>query len=192
MVGGLRGYAGTGRLAAMRQLLLLRHAKSSWDDRGLPDHERPLNPRGRRAAGAIRTAMVDLGLVPDLVLVSTAVRTRQTMEALEPWPETPLIEPEPRLYNASSDELLDVVRGVTETVRSVLLIAHNPGLHELAMELVGPGGMNFSDATLRQLADGYPSGALAEFSLAGPWRAAGAGAGRLIRFLCPRDLPDAG
>src|ERR1700709_2272329 len=74
-----------GQSGAMRQLLLLRHAKSSWEEKELPDHERPLNPRGRRAAVAMREAMEGLGLAPDLVLVSTAARTRQTLEALEPW-----------------------------------------------------------------------------------------------------------
>ena len=173
----------------MRQLLLLRHAKSSWDDRELPDHERPLNPRGRRAAEAMREAMGSLDLAPDLVLVSTAVRTRQTLEALEPWPETPLVEPVARLYDAPPGVLLEVLHTVKETVRSVLMIAHNPGLHELAMQLVGAHAMTLASADLRRLAEGYPSGALAEFSLSGPWGTLGEGGGRLVRFLCPRDLP---
>ncbi len=175
----------------MRQLLLLRHAKSSWDDKELPDHERPLNPRGRRAAVAMKEAMENLGLAPDLVLVSTAVRTRQTLEALEPWSDTPLVEPVARLYDAPPGVLLDVLHGVKETVRSVLMIAHNPGLHELAMQLVGAHAMSFASADLRRLAEAYPSGALAEFSVPGPWGTLGEGGGRLVRFLSPRDLPGA-
>lgn len=173
----------------MRQLLLLRHAKSSWDNKELPDHERPLNPRGRRAAAAMREAMESLGLAPDVVLVSTATRTRQTLEGLEPWPDTPLVEPVPRLYDATAAVLLDVLHGVKETVRSVLVIGHNPGLHELATQLVGAHAMTFASADLRRLAEGYPSGALAEFMVPGPWRTLGEGGGRLVRFLCPRDLP---
>lgn len=190
---GMLATAGAdGQTPPMRQLLLLRHAKSSWDDKELPDRERPLNPRGRRAATAMREAMEKLGLVPDLVLVSTAVRTRQTLEALEPWPETPLIEPVERLYDAEVTDLFEVLREVKETVRSVLVVAHNPGLHELAMSLVGAHAMTFASADLRRLAEGYPSGALTEFTVPGPWFSLGEGGGRLVRFLSPRDLPDAG
>ncbi len=176
----------------MRQLLLLRHAKSSWEDRELPDHERPLNPRGRQAATAMREAMATLGLLPDLVLVSSAVRTRETLEALEPWPETPLVEPLDALYNAPPAALLHALRAVNETVRSVLMVAHNPGLHELAMQLVGADAMTYANADLRRLGEGYPSGALAEFTVPGPWGSLGEGGGRLVRFICPRDLPGGG
>lgn len=172
----------------MRQLMLLRHAKSSWEDRELPDHERPLSPRGWRAVAAVRDAMESLGLAPDLVLVSSAVRTRQTLQGLEPWAETPLIETLDSLYNAPAGLLLDHLRDVKETVRSVLLIAHNPGLHELAMQLVGAHAMTFANADLRRLAEGYPSGALCEFSVPGQWRTLGESGGRLARFLCPKDL----
>ena len=178
-----------GQTRPMRQLLLLRHAKSSWDDKELPDHERPLNLRGRLAAQAMREAMENLGLAPDLVLVSTAVRTRQTLEALEPWSDTPLVEPVERLYDAPAAVLLDVLHGVKETVRSVLLIAHNPGLHELAMSLVGAHVRTFADSDMRRLAEGYPSGALAEFTVPGAWGALDTAGARLVRFLCPRDLP---
>lgn len=174
----------------MRQLLLLRHAKSSWDDRELPDHERPLNPRGRRAAAAMRDAMERLGLAPDLVLLSTSVRTVQTLEALEPWADTPLVDRVDALYNASAATLLDTVRGVKETVRSVLVIAHNPGIHELANKLVG-GQVNddtFANADIRRLRDGYPSGALTEFTVPGPWHDLDDGGARLVRFLSPRDF----
>ena len=173
----------------MRQLLLLRHAKSSWDDRELPDHERPLNPRGRRAAMAMRDAMERLGLAPDLVLVSSSVRTVQTLEALEPWADTPLVERMEALYNASASALLDTLRDVKETVRSVLIVAHNPGIHELAVTLVGTQAMTLANADLRRLGEGYPSGALSEFTVPGPWRALESGGARLVRFLCPRDLP---
>ena len=71
-----------------RQLLLLRHAKSSWDDPSLADHDRPLSKRGRKAAASMRAAIVSRALVPDLALVSTARRTRETFAALEPWPES--------------------------------------------------------------------------------------------------------
>ena len=174
----------------MHQLLLLRHAKSSWDDTKQPDRERPLSKRGRRAAGAMRKAMRDLGLIPDLVLVSPATRTQETLARLEPWDETPLIEPVEALYLASAPQLLEVLNGVAETVRSVLLIGHNPGMHELAMMLAGPAAMGEQNHAARRLAAGFPTAALAEFGIAGTWRQLGAGGGSLLRFLAPRDLPE--
>ena len=174
----------------MRQLLLMRHAKSSWDDPALSDHARPLNPRGRRAAADMREAMRRLGLAPDLVLVSSARRTLQTLEALEPWDEPPIVTPLDALYLAEPAAILSLLRKVTETVRSVLVLGHNPGLHDLAVMLAGAhAATGFEPA--RRLAASYPSGALAEFSAAGPWSAAGAGGTRLVRFLCPGDLPQA-
>ena len=180
----------------MYQLLLLRHAKSSWDATDLPDRDRPLNPRGRRAAGQMRQAMQDLGLAPDVVLVSTARRTQETMELLEPWPETPLIEPMDALYLAPPPTLLAALRGVADTARSVMLIGHNPGLHELALALIGSTPLHDPEAAhqepLRGIARGFPSGALAEFSIAGPWSRLTDGGGRLVRFLTPRGLEGTG
>lgn len=168
----------------------MRHAKSSWDDPSLSDHARPLNRRGRMAAEAMRRTMGELGLAPDLVLVSSARRTMQTLEALEPWADTPLIEPMDSIYLAMAPALLQTLRGVSDTVRSVMLLAHNPGLHELAMMLVGAHGMAHMDSTLQRLAEGYPTAALAEFAVTGPWRGIGNGGERLVRFVSPRDLPD--
>lgn len=173
----------------MRQLLLLRHAKSSWDDPRLSDHARPLNPRGRRSAAAMAQAMRELGLSPDIVLVSSARRTLQTLEALAPFEDGPLVEPMDDLYLAPWQRLLEILRGVPETARSVLLIGHNPGLHELALALFG--GAAAETAMQRRLAEGYPTGALAEFAIAGPWHSLETGGGKLVRFVTPRDLPAA-
>ncbi len=170
----------------MRQLLLLRHAKSSWDDPRQSDHGRPLNARGREAAAGMRQAMLALGLAPDVVLVSSARRTMQTLEALLPWPDTPIIEPMDRLYLATAPQLLAVLNNVAETVRSVLLVGHNPGLHELAQTLAGSSR---DPADAARLAARYPTGALAEFAVPGPWHRLAPGGARLVRFLCPRDLP---
>ena len=172
----------------MRQLLLLRHAKSSRGDRTLPDRDRPLSARGRHDAGVMREAMRRLGLTPDLVLVSPACRTLQTLDTLEPWDETPLIETVDALYLADIPQLLSALHGVAETVRSVLLIGHNPGMHDLALSLAGDLALVRSDDTTRRLVAGYPTGALAEFSVAGPWWQLNQGGGRLARFLTPREL----
>jgi phosphohistidine phosphatase len=174
----------------MRQLLLLRHAKSAWDDPAQSDHARPLNDTGRAAAAAMRRAMRELGLAPDVVLVSSARRTLQTLEALEPWDEAPLREPMDSLYLASAPQILKILHGVSETVRSVLVIGHNPGLHDLALGLTGAHAMSSNRHMTRQLAEGFPAGALAEFTVAARWGDLGEGGGRLVRFLCPRDLPE--
>jgi phosphohistidine phosphatase len=171
----------------MHQLLLLRHAKSSWDDASLPDRERSLNKRGRRAAAAMREAMRGLGLAPDVILVSPARRTQETLEALEPWDDTPLVEPVDVLYLATAAQLFGVVRDQSETIRSIMLIGHNPGMHEFGVSLAGRTSL--SDPTNRLLA-GFPTGALAEFAIASPWRQLSAGGGQLVRFLTPRDLRD--
>ena len=133
--------------------------------------------------------MRDLGLLPDVVLVSTAKRTLQTLAAIEPWDETPLTEAMDALYLAEPARLLAILHDVAETARSVLLVGHNPGLHELALLLAGPHAMAQPNETARRLAAKYPTGALAEFSIAGPWGTLAEGGGRLIRFLIPRDLP---
>ncbi|GGG41545.1 phosphoglycerate mutase [Caldovatus sediminis] len=178
----------------MRQLLLLRHAKSCWDDPRLPDHARPLNARGRRGAAAMARTMRELGLAPEVVLVSSARRTLQTLEALAPLPDSPIVEPLDALYLATPQTLLATLRRVPETARSVLLIGHNPGLHELALALVGAAGVaapppGAADA-VRRLTEAFPTGALAEFAIATPWRLLEPGGGRLVRFLVPGDLPE--
>jgi phosphohistidine phosphatase len=170
----------------MHQLLLLRHAKSSWDTAATPDRDRPLNARGRRTATAMRRAMRDLGLAPNLILVSTSKRTLETMSALEPWDDTPLVEPMDDLYLANDSRLLVALQAVAETVRSVLLIGHNPGMHELAVALTDPRVS--ADGLVRRVREGFPTGALAEFSVAGPWSRLNAGSLRLMRFLTPRML----
>ncbi len=164
---------------AMRQLLLLRHAKSSWDDPQLSDHARPLNIRGRQAATSMAAEIHRLGLQPELVLVSSARRTLQTLAALNPWDEAPRIEPMDALYLASAPDLLAVLQGITPSARRVMLVGHNPGLHDLAMRLAAGSGDG-------RLGSGYPSGALAEFTVEPPW--AELHEARLTRFLLPSDL----
>lgn len=172
----------------MHQLLLMRHAKASRDNPSLNDHARPLTAKGRRAAHAMRHAMRELGLdAPDLVLVSSARRTLETLDALEPWDETPLVERVDNLYMASAGQILAMLNGVAETVRSVLVIGHNPGIHELA---TGIAGQVAGTGAARRLADGFPTAALAEFVIPGTWSQMRPGGGRLLRFLCPKDLPE--
>ncbi len=139
----------------------------------------------------VRQAMRELGLVPDLVLVSTARRALETLEALEPWDDTPLVDQLDSLYLANPMQLTAALHGVAETVRSVLLIAHNPGMHDLALSLVGAQALR-GGGDERALAAGFPTAALAEFVVAGSWWELREGGGRLVRFLTPRMLEGAG
>src|SRR6476619_4579368 len=107
----------------MHTLYLLRHAKSSWDDPTLSDRDRPLAPRGRRDAKRIAQHLVRLGIEPELVLCSSALRTRETLELVRPaLGPTPTISLEAALYAASCDVLLERIRAVPEAVDSVMLI----------------------------------------------------------------------
>lgn len=185
------GWQQTNRPVRMHQLLLLRHANSTRDDPELADHARPLSERGRRAAAALRGTMRDLGLQPDVVLVSSARRTLETLAALEPWDETPLIEQLDRLYMASAQQMLRLLRTTTETARSVLLVGHNPGVHDLALLLAGGADAARADPECGRLAESFPAAALAELALSRPWRALGSGGARLLRFINPPEPPRA-
>lgn len=171
----------------MHQLFLLRHAKAESGIGSLSDHERALAARGREDAGKIAQAMRKAGLAPEVVLVSTAMRTRQTLEALQNasvWDEWPNIDELPQLYMATPPQLLNTIRDLPETVRSALIIGHNPGLHELALRLAGGSR---SEGYGQRLDEGYPPATLSEFLIAGRWRQTGEDTTSLRRFLRPGD-----
>jgi phosphohistidine phosphatase len=163
-----------------RRLYLLRHAKSSWKEAGLADHERPLSGRGRRAVKAMRRHLRAQKVEPDLVLCSTATRARQTLEGIEPSLRRGATRVEDALYGASPAELLARLHEIEPRVRSVMVIGHNPGLEELALLLARDGS---------KVGAKFPTGALAtlEFSGAG-WDALDRGTAELIEFVRPRDL----
>src|SRR4051812_49115414 len=161
----------------VKRLYLLRHAKSSWKDPDLRDHDRPLNGRGRRAAKAMARHLRAEGIDPELVLCSPAARARQTLERIEPALGVRAVTVEPRLYGADAETLLALVRALPEGVGSAMVIAHNPGLEDLARLLAGDGP------------DRYPTGALATLTFAGPrWADLAAGQAELTAFVRPRDL----
>jgi phosphohistidine phosphatase len=167
----------------MKRLYLLRHAKSSWKDMSLPDHDRPLAGRGRRAAKAIARHLHEEGIEPELVLCSSARRTRETLDWIEPALGTPDIRVERDLYAASADALLERIRRVPRTVESVMLIGHNPGMQELALGLA-----RRSDA-VRELEAKYPTAALVTLAVdAASWHEIDRDTAELVAFVRPRDL----
>jgi len=167
----------------MKQLYLLRHAKSSWKDPSLPDHDRPLAGRGRRAAKAIARHMQDHGIEPELVLCSTARRARETLDRIEPALGTSTVRVEDDLYAASAPALLARLRTVPDTVESVMVIGHNPGLQDLALDLARPS------PTVRELATRYPTAALATLAFpASSWQELDSDTTELVELVRPRDL----
>ncbi len=122
----------------MKTVLLLRHAKSSWDNPAQADHDRPLNARGLRAAPRMGQLIADEGLRPQLIVSSTAERARTTaaMVAEECGYEGD-VRLTDELYHASPQDCLRVLGGLPDDLESVLLVGHNPGLSELVLELSG-------------------------------------------------------
>lgn len=169
----------------MALLHLVRHAKSSRDDAHLDDHDRPLAPRGRKVAPMMARWMAENDVVPGLVLVSTAKRTRETWSLMKPaFRPAPEVAFEDGLYLASADELLDRIGRLPEAAGEVMVIGHNPGLHDLALHLAAGHGIEHG-----RLAEKFPTGALCTIDFGRrPWRHVEAGAGRLVRFVRPADI----
>lgn len=170
----------------MKTVLLLRHAKSSWDEPFLDDYERPLAPRGKKAAPRMGDYMAREGLVPDRVLCSGARRARETWglvsEALDPPPPTRFLE---EIYPGTAGTLLDLIHHLPEAEESVLLVGHNPIFQDFALFLAGSGERE----SLRQMASKYPTGALAILDFRGEhWTGVLGGAGYLRAFIRPKDL----
>lgn len=171
---------GSGRPPA-RRLVLLRHAKSSWEH-ALPDVERPLSPRGRRDARAAGSWLVEHVGRPDLVLCSPSVRTRQTWARVrEAEPDvlgTVPVRFEAAIYEAWSETLLDLARALPDDVRAAVLVGHGPGLPDLAERLNRVSG----DGPIGK----FRTSGVAVFSVAGPWHALGPGTARLTAYAVPR------
>jgi phosphohistidine phosphatase len=175
-------------MSAPKQLFVLRHAKSSWDDPGLDDHERPLAPRGRRAVKLLADHVHAEHIEPTQVLCSSARRTRETFEGVAPGGEL-LIEP--GLYGASCEDLIERLRRVPESTPSVMVIGHNPALQMLVLRLTGAdGGASAGNvgSKLSEVGDKFPTGALATLAFDCPWSELSAGSAKLVDVVRPRDL----
>ena len=171
----------------MKTLYLLRHGKSSWDDPDLDDHDRPLAPRGQKASRLVGAHLKDRKAHIDLALCSTATRAADTLRrvlAAMGAPDLP-VEHERGLYLCGAQVLLERLRDAPDSAASLLLVAHNPDLHDLARELTGSG----DDGHRRALAEKFPTGACAVLLFeAAHWRDLDLGAGRLADFVLPRKL----
>ena len=170
----------------MRRLLLLRHAKAERLQPGERDHDRRLAERGREDALQAGAYLSRHGDMPDQVIVSPATRTRETWELVAAGltPQPPVVF-EPRVYDASPETLLAIVQETAPGVRTLMMVGHNPGLHDLATHLIGTGDVD----TRQSLREAFPTCGLAivEFAF-DRWNRLHAQAGRLERFVTPRSI----
>ena len=168
----------------MKTLFLLRHAKSGWNDPVARDFDRPLNPKGQRAAVAMGRHMKSLGLAYDRVIASPAVRVVETLEQVGSGYGGDLAPAwDKRIYLASAATLLDLVHDLPDGAGTVLMAGHNPGLEELVLGLV-PGGALRGDVEEK-----FPTASLAQIEFeVDRWQDVEPGDGELVRFIRPRDL----
>lgn len=165
----------------MKRLILTRHAKSAWDDPLVPDHDRPLNERGKAAAADLGQWLASRGYVPEKVLCSDAVRTRGTWSGLAPaLPGTPVLELKPALYLAGPDVMLAVLQKAQADV--VMMIGHNPGIADFAAKLVAKAPLNTEFGR-------FPTGAtLVVDFIVDSWSEAQFGAGATVDFVIPKEI----
>ena len=164
--------------------MLLRHAKSDWPD--VPDHDRPLAKRGRKDAPVIGRWLRRRGYLPDVVVCSTARRTRQTWELVaRELDGSPLVQFESRAYAASAQTLLYLARELPAQCRAALLIAHNPGLVDLVNSLAAEPG---EDGVPGSLGLRFPTAAVAVLEFTGGWPGLAPGRARLLDYTTPAEL----
>ncbi len=166
-----------------RRLVLVRHAKSAWDDPSLLDHDRPLARRGRKALPLLRAHLADSLCSPVIVLCSSSHRTIETLDGIRAgFIERPSIEIDEGIYLASVDQLLTRLRGIDRDVGCAMVIGHNPAIQELALLLVGAGDADL----LAQLATKLPTAAAVTLSFERAWADLGRGDALLERLFMPR------
>lgn len=168
-----------------KRLILLRHAKTERADAETDDRARKLTDRGRADAPVMAAWLVAIAGMPDLVLCSTAARTRETWELVSPTMPNVPVSLRDDLYLAEADELLEILRLLPDGASTVLLIGHNSGLEDLANELVGSGNPD----EIAAMAAKFPTSGVAVISFdTEKWSAIDAGEGRLLHFMTPRRL----
>ncbi|TPN79519.1 histidine phosphatase family protein [Mesorhizobium sp. CU2] len=168
----------------MKQLLILRHAKSSWDDSSLADFDRPLGLRGQKTAPLMGCELARRGWLPDLALVSPALRTRDTWRLVST--ELPKHVPAQfaeELYEAAVGMILARIRQAK--AESLLVIGHNPGLQHFALRLAGAGS---DESVFKTIEAKFPTAALARFTVVGDWAELDFGGARLTHCIRPKDL----
>lgn len=173
----------------MLTLALFRHAKSSWDSPAIDDFDRPLSPRGKKAAPKMAAFLAKQDLAPDHILCSSARRTRDTLAlALPAWKIQPSIAYADALYLANVPRLLAITRNAPTHVRHLMIIGHNPGLQAFALHLIGSGDQEARAALNRK----FPTAAIAVIGFdAENWADIKPNDGHLMLFATPKQVKDA-
>jgi phosphohistidine phosphatase len=166
----------------LKRLLLIRHAKSSWDDPALADRERPIAPRGRKASERVAEHLTGSDAKLDLILCSSARRARETLDLLLPAFGDAEVLVEDGLYGASVPDLIERLQHVTDDVGSLAVIGHNPGIQDLTIELARDGP--HVERALKK----FPTAAVAVLEFDTPWAELASGGARLVSFTVPKDL----
>lgn len=165
----------------------MRHAKSAWPD--VPDHERPLAPRGRRQAPLAGAWLRRAGYIPEAVLCSTARRARQTWQLMSAELDAQVkVTEDEQIYGAPVASLLELVRQVPKSVRVLLLVGHDPGVSDLAVTLAGHSSAGPSGDPLTRIREKFPTGAVAVLAFRGAWSDLSADDAELTDFVVPREL----
>ncbi|HEY6862210.1 MAG TPA: histidine phosphatase family protein [Pseudolabrys sp.] len=170
----------------MRRLLLFRHAKAERSEPGMQDRDRRLIERGCKEAAKVGAYMASHALIPDRVMTSPSARTQETWKfAATAFRRPPVATSVERLYNATAHDIFSVVKETGATTHTLLIIGHNPGLHELALMLIASGDIEARE----QLREKLPTSGLAiiDFAL-DDWSKLHPQCGRLGRFVTPRSL----
>jgi phosphohistidine phosphatase len=170
----------------MRTVTLFRHAKSDWKDSAeIRDFDRPLAERGIKAAPRMGQAMRDRNIRPDLILCSPSVRTRQTLElATRAWDAQPATQFDPRIYDAEAETLVTLLRASPDTAGHVMVVGHNPGLHDLARTLIRDDDPHAGD-----LAGKLPTAAVVTIALPiEQWTGLVLGQGTVQYLLTPKTV----
>jgi len=168
----------------MKTLHLLRHAKSSWKDAALDDHERPLSKRGRETAKTLGRYLRREKIKPDLAVCSTAVRARETLAPIRKKTKLRKVVLEDGIYEVAQEHLWERIRALPKNAKSVLLIGHNPALQELALELADAD----SRALFPAIEAKFPTGAMATFRFKGAWKELRPNGAALVAFTTPKDI----
>lgn len=174
----------------MKTLTLLRHAKSGWDDPVQRDFDRPLNPKGRRAAATVGRHLKREGFGFDHVVASPALRVQQTLdEVASGYGRAITPNWDRRVYLASAATLLDLIHELPDTAAAALLVGHNPGLEDLVLLLVPDAGPKAGGGPRDAVEEKYPTASVAELSFpVDRWADVAEGGATLNRFVRPRDL----
>jgi phosphohistidine phosphatase len=168
-----------------KTLIILRHGQARNAGPSEHDHSRKLTPRGREEAMWAGEALADRNIIPDYILCSTATRTRETLAEAQPsFPEKPRVNYSEKIYNASENELLNQISAISENVGRLMVVGHNPGLYQLALDLAKEGDKQMHNNLQME----FPTCSLVVINFEGAWQDIAHSHSKLALFLTPEKI----